>query len=234
MDHSYAASLLIKAYPPSHPRAPVRAASSGVTSVHVGVRPRLHPSHSAVSIGRNQPNFDLPLPMFSPAPHAPTLPREDEMLRKAQEQYDLWLSKKQEREGGVGDDGWGTRSWTPKDRVVARPSALQVEQGDAHPRPPNVSTRDTRDRGHTGRSVVSEVQTFTRASAPPSAASSMGSGSENEPRATTPTDSAQQWYDPYAAMWQGYYPYDPAMWQQYGWDQEWQQGIGQSDAADGK
>jgi hypothetical protein len=45
---------------------------------------------------------------------------------KAKEEYEAWLSRKAEREGGVGDeDGYGTRDWEPKGRVVARPGAVE-------------------------------------------------------------------------------------------------------------
>jgi hypothetical protein len=90
--------------------------------------------------------------------------------------------------------------------------------------PPDMSTRSAETYDLAAQSIQHNAQMGSGMAAQPlSTTSSFGSGSENELRATTPTETAQQWYDPYAAMWQGYYPYDPAIWQQYGWDQGWQQ-----------
>ena len=168
--------------------------------------------------------------MFSPGRHTSPLPGEDELLRKAQRQYEQWLSEKQEREGGVGGDGWGTRDWTPRDRVVARPGALRPEPEEMRAAPPDMSTRSAKTHDLAAQTVQHNAQMRSgMAEQPPWTTSSFGSGSENELRATTPMETAHQWYDPYAAMWQGYYPYDPAIWQQYGWDQGWQQHLVQSD-----
>ncbi|KAK4688750.1 hypothetical protein P7C73_g1353, partial [Tremellales sp. Uapishka_1] len=140
------------AYPPSMPRIPIRAAPSGVTSIHVGVRPRLHPSHASVSMERNQPDATMPLPLFSPLgasqstnlpDSAPSAPEKDDTFRgsfnqlytselaeKAKEEFENWKKKKEEREGGIGENNSeGVGLWNPKDRMVARPGNIE---GIAH------------------------------------------------------------------------------------------------------
>ncbi|WWD20821.1 hypothetical protein CI109_105298 [Kwoniella shandongensis] len=129
------------AYPPSMPRVPIRAAPTGVTSVHVGVRPRLHPSKASDSMTRNQPDPNIPPPLFSPAAGSSDLPddtirgsyntRYDSALaEKAKKEYEDWLAKKNEREGGFGgEDTGGTRDWVPREREFARPGAVE---GIAH------------------------------------------------------------------------------------------------------
>lgn len=202
-------SRLIKAYPPKEPRVPVRAGVSGVSSVHVGVRPRLHPTLSAYSIERNQPDLSIAPPLFSPARASIALPQENELFKKAQEEYENWLRKRKEREGGIGneDDGYGTRDWQPKDRVIARPGALQVT-------PNNQMT------------ATGNVQTVYSIAQPPSSAST--AGSDQSPRAMTPADVADgsgpippSSYDPYA-LYHGWY--DPAVF--YQWANYWQSGFG--------
>ncbi|RXK41031.1 hypothetical protein M231_01662 [Tremella mesenterica] len=108
------------AYPPNMPRAPIRAAPSG-------------------------PDETLPIPLFSPlgtyqevelpgtesqGPKLKTVLHEAAQLEKAQAEYEAWLSRKQEREGGVGDDndGIGSREWVPKNREQARPRIPQMPQ----------------------------------------------------------------------------------------------------------
>jgi hypothetical protein len=119
------------------PRIPIRAAPSGVTSVHVGVRPRIHPLRAPESLQRNQPGGQLDPPLFSPTDQSQTDPAAAEMTvrgsynqlyvsslaEKAKEEYEAWLGRKAEREGGVDEDGGGlgTRDWHPKERVVALP-----------------------------------------------------------------------------------------------------------------
>lgn len=125
------------AYPPAAPRSAIRAAPNGVTSIHVGVRPRLHPSRSEQSYQSNQPDPDLPLPLFSPlgSSQATNLPQEGEvrgsynqqygtdLAEKAKEEYETWLSKRTEREEGFnGEEGYGTRDWVPRSREPARPT----------------------------------------------------------------------------------------------------------------
>ncbi|WWC98287.1 hypothetical protein V866_005178 [Kwoniella sp. B9012] len=130
------------AYPPTTPRVPVRAAPSGVTSVHIGIRPRLHPTRASESMTRNQPDFSIPLPLFSPSSASTDLqdnaarpthnPKYDSALaEKARKEYEDWKARKAEREGDVGDDGdaHGTRDWVPKSREVARPGNVE---GIAH------------------------------------------------------------------------------------------------------
>ncbi|RSH87006.1 hypothetical protein EHS25_003494 [Saitozyma podzolica] len=45
------------------------------------------------------------------------------LAEKAKEEYEAWLGRKAEREGGVDEEGGGlgTRDWHPKERVVALP-----------------------------------------------------------------------------------------------------------------
>ena len=135
------------AYPPLVPRIPIRAAPSGVTSVHVGVRPRIHPSRASYSLQRNQPDAELPLPLFSPlhdleavglmdASRKTALSSQNQLCQptlaeKAKQEYDTWLSKKTEREDGIAEEqeGYGTRDWAPRTRIVARPGAVE---GIAH------------------------------------------------------------------------------------------------------
>ncbi|WVN89062.1 uncharacterized protein L203_104278 [Cryptococcus depauperatus CBS 7841] len=121
------------AYPPTMPRTPIRAVNTGVTSVHVGVRPRLHPSRASESMLRNQPDLSMPAPLFSPATAYVELPAdenqsnyngnkyESDLLQKAQKEYEQWLAKKAEREGGM--EG-AMQDWKPQGREIARPSGL--------------------------------------------------------------------------------------------------------------
>ncbi|WVR08709.1 hypothetical protein IAU60_005767 [Kwoniella sp. DSM 27419] len=125
-----------QAYPPATPRSAIRAAPWGVTSVHVGVRPRLHPSRASDSMVRNQPDENIPSPLFSPSVSDSALPSEtvtrvkrNGLLDKAQKEYEAWLARKAEREGGPEEEGGGTRDWKPKYREVARPGAVE---GIAH------------------------------------------------------------------------------------------------------
>jgi hypothetical protein len=129
------------AFPPERPRAPIRAGSNGVTSVHIGVRPRLHPARADTSMTQNQPDSTLALPVGSPLSESQAQnlasssakPRfTDEKLQKAQAEYEEWLSKKEERESGVGHPhDYGTRDWASKGRVPARPAALDTMQGES-------------------------------------------------------------------------------------------------------
>jgi hypothetical protein len=93
--------------------------------VHIGVRPRLHPSRASDSVLSNQPDTLLPEPLFSPLQpsQSTNLPGdktvrgsyntayENAMAEKAKGEYEAWLSRKSEREGGVGEeaDGYSTR-----------------------------------------------------------------------------------------------------------------------------
>jgi hypothetical protein len=93
----------------------------------------------------NQPDATLPLPIGSPLSisQAQNLPSErsstksglkftDEKLQKAQAEYEEWLSKKEERESGVGHPhDYSTRDWASKGRVPARPAALDAMQGES-------------------------------------------------------------------------------------------------------
>ena len=126
------------AYPPPKPRAPIRAAPNGVTSIHIGVRPRLHPARANSSMTLNQPDETLASPIGSPLgpSRAQNLPKgsssrvyqdkdKANLVQKAQAEYEAWLAKKEEREAGVGQPHeYGTRDWAAKGRVPARPSAL--------------------------------------------------------------------------------------------------------------
>ncbi|WWC65316.1 uncharacterized protein I303_107934 [Kwoniella dejecticola CBS 10117] len=132
------------AYPPATPRVPIRAAPTGVTSIHIGVRPRLHPTRASDSMIRNQPDPSVPLPLFSPAsasadlPTAhstPTVKYDHKLAEKARKEYEDWKARKAEREGGIGDDGenHGTRDWVPKTREVARPGNVEgIAHSDAY------------------------------------------------------------------------------------------------------
>lgn len=171
-----------------------------MTSVHVGLRPRLHPSLSETSIYRNQPDTSLRPPLFSPMPQAQRTPAEEELLHKAKEQYETWLSKKAEREGGI-EDAFGTRDWVPRDRVIARPTLVSTATASAVP-----SVRIERSTPRLVHTTPHPVE----ASETPSTASS--AESEHD-RATTPKDA---WYDPLAN--DTLYPgYDPVhYWGQFG------------------
>ncbi|WVQ95321.1 hypothetical protein IAU59_002416 [Kwoniella sp. CBS 9459] len=137
------------AYPPTMPRVPVRAATTGVTSVHVGVRPRLHPSRASESMLRNKPDPYVPTPLFSPAMANSELPDDSarqtyktqhgsELLEKAKKEYEAWLAKKQEREGGIDDEVGGTRDWVPRGREIARPGAVEgLAHSDEYERSPH-------------------------------------------------------------------------------------------------
>ncbi|ORY31314.1 hypothetical protein BCR39DRAFT_527486 [Naematelia encephala] len=127
------------AYPPAAPRRPIRAAANGVTSVHVGVRPRLHPALSDASLRRNQPDEHLSTPVSPPleTSQAAILPGNvnasdnqfyvSEHAEQAKLEYEAWLRKKPEREGGIrpDDEDHGSRQWTPKSRAVARPGQIR-------------------------------------------------------------------------------------------------------------
>ncbi|OCF35882.1 hypothetical protein I316_02375 [Kwoniella heveanensis BCC8398] len=137
-------------YPPSMPRVPVRAATTGVTTVHIGVRPRLHPSRASDSMLRNQPDPHVPNPLFSPAMANSELPEDAarpsyntqhgaELLEKAKKEYEAWLAKKKEREGGIDNEIGGTRDWTPQGRrEIARPGAVEgLAHSDEYERSPH-------------------------------------------------------------------------------------------------
>ncbi|ODN77910.1 hypothetical protein L202_05016 [Cryptococcus amylolentus CBS 6039] len=117
------------ALPPSTPRTPIRAVVNGVTSIHVGVRPRLHPSREYESMTLNQPDLYSPAPFCSPnaansdlQTSSPHVARHGvELLQKAQKEYEEWKARKEEREGGMET---GSRDWEPKTREIAGPSAL--------------------------------------------------------------------------------------------------------------
>lgn len=118
---------------------PIRAAPSGVTSIHIGIRPRLHPSRADSSLELNQPDPTCSEPLFTPlAPsRAVNLPSpslspsvqgshqqrlSNTLADKAREQYEEWKAKKAEREGEVAkEDSYGTRDWVPRQREPARP-----------------------------------------------------------------------------------------------------------------
>lgn len=60
-----------------------------------------------------------------------------QLLDKAKSEYETWLSKKAEREGGFGgDDGYGTRDWVPRDRELARPGISQHVAREVPPATP--------------------------------------------------------------------------------------------------
>jgi hypothetical protein len=127
---------------------PIRAVASGVTSVHIGVRPRIHPSRAESSLAVNQPDTTLPEPLFSPLPSAGASPSgastprsggegrySAEKYAQAQKEYEDWLSRKAERESGIGQPhdgsagstgsrvdgfGQGSSSWQPREREPAR------------------------------------------------------------------------------------------------------------------
>lgn len=147
------------------------------------------------------------------------LPRDAEMYKKAQKEYEDWLSKKKEREGGMDmeDNGYGTRDWVPRDRVVARPTALQPQPGGSLLVAPTPHLQPQPSMSRSGASQGSSQNlsaTLQPPSMPPTAPSS--AGSDDSVRATTPQDpTSQPWtYDPYQ-MYQGWY--DPSMYQQQ-WD----------------
>jgi len=131
----------MSAFPPERPRAPIRAGSNGVTSVHIGVRPRLHPARADTSMTHNQPDETLPFPLGSPLSdsQAQNLASgsgksrfTDEKLQKAQAEYEEWLAKKEERESGVGHPhDYSTKDWVSKGRVPARPAALDTMGGSS-------------------------------------------------------------------------------------------------------
>lgn len=93
----------------------------------------------------NQPDGTLDSPLGSPLgpSQAPNLPQgssprvykdqdKASLVQKAQAEYEAWLSKKEEREGGVGQPhDYGTREWAAKGRVPARPSALMNGESSA-------------------------------------------------------------------------------------------------------
>lgn len=200
------------------PRVPVRAATSGVTSVHVGVRPRLHPSLSETSIQRNQPDYSVTPPMFSPEGGNQTLPRDAELYQKAQKEYEDWLDKKKEREGSMDMDnnGYGTRDWAPRDRVIARPSVLQNHPENQQLFSPPVRSIVNQPQAPHLASVAAAPILIPPVSIAPAPSSA---GSEESMHAATPQEQyTQQWpNDPYQ-MYQGWYN-DPNMYQQYPhWD----------------
>ncbi|WVQ86126.1 hypothetical protein IAT38_008294 [Cryptococcus sp. DSM 104549] len=96
------------AYPPATPRVPIRAAPTG-------------------------PDHNVPIPLFTPSQAYSDLPGEavqgsyntrydPKIMDKAKKEYEDWLARKADREGGMGgDDAGGTRDWHPKERAVARP-----------------------------------------------------------------------------------------------------------------
>jgi len=172
--------------------------------VHVGLRPRLHPSQSETSIYRNQPDQALRPPLFSPLPQAQKSPEEDDLLRKAKEQYETCLSKKAEREGGI-DDAFGTRDWVPRDRIIARPTLTSMATD--RNTPSLLLEQPTPRLVHT-TSPVSRSEPLQV----PSTTSSVESDHDG---ATTPQEF---WYDPYAQdMYSHYTGYDPVQyWAQFG------------------
>jgi len=129
------------AFPPERPRAPIRAGSNGVTSVHIGVRPRLHPSRADMSMIHDQPDETLPFPLGSPlsdsqaqnlATGSGKTKFTDERLQKAQAEYEEWLAKKEERESGVGHPhDYSTKDWVAKGRIPARPATLDTMGGSS-------------------------------------------------------------------------------------------------------
>lgn len=142
------------AYPPAMPRLAIRAAPTGVTSIHVGVRPRIHPSRTEESLSQNQPDAHLPEPLFSPHPsQAPLASPSDagsadgtvrgsystmyksELAEKAKKEYEDWLAKKADREGGRdADGGYGVQEWVPRNRKQARFGELN-QPVSIHPDP---------------------------------------------------------------------------------------------------
>lgn len=119
----------------------IRAAPTGVTSIHIGVRPRIHPSRTDESLSRNQPDLNLPEPLFSPSNTTNPLTPEDpndtdgttvrgsynqmyksELAEKAKKEYEDWLARKDEREGRRDDgEGYqGAQEWVPRERTQAR------------------------------------------------------------------------------------------------------------------
>lgn len=118
-----------------------------MTSIHIGVRPRIHPSRADDTFARNQPDETLPEPLFSPDPSpqvltpdgGPETPmRSSEQYQRAQKEYEDWVARKTEREGGIGvvsnddDYGSGSREWVPRQREQARFGSF-YGQGEAYP-----------------------------------------------------------------------------------------------------
>ncbi|WWC72688.1 uncharacterized protein I206_106652 [Kwoniella pini CBS 10737] len=135
------------AYPPATPRVPIRAAPTGVTSIHIGIRPRLHPTRASDSMIRNQPDPLMSLPLFSPAsasanlggsqssPAQSQIKYDHKLAEKARREYEDWKARKAEREGGMGEgaEDHGTREWVPQTREVARPGNVEgIAHSDAY------------------------------------------------------------------------------------------------------
>ena len=117
-----------------------------MTSIHIGVRPRLHPDRASDSLQRNQPDPHLPAPLFSPVATPSALDANNgnatdqtgrapvstaDLATKAKAEYEAWISRKAQREGGMGneDETPGTRDWVPRDRIQARPSTMPTSSG---------------------------------------------------------------------------------------------------------
>ena len=146
------------------PRAPIRAAPSGVTSVHIGVRPRVHPSRANESLERNQPDTNVPVPLFSPhTSQNADLPGSEpvkgsyntryttELMDKAKAEYEAWLARKAEREGGIGGEEGGVGDFVPRDRSVALPRAVG---GQAPPESWDEPKKSSRSAGSSDNSSV--------------------------------------------------------------------------------
>lgn len=91
----------------------------------------------------NQPDESLQAPLGSPLgqSQASNLPGpsgsngtrdQANLAERARAEYEAWLSKKEEREAGVGQPhDYGTRDWAAKGRVPAKPSALMRPAGES-------------------------------------------------------------------------------------------------------
>ncbi|KAL1412391.1 hypothetical protein Q8F55_000136 [Vanrija albida] len=169
--------------------------------VHVGVRPRLHPSRKDQVLANNLP--DASIQLGSPrTPLAKTETEGDEenapgvvldrRIEASKGDYATWVTARPEREEGMGS----SRMWAPTSRTVARATAEMAEAA----REALKATETDADRA-------------VRALAEASAASEYhtAQGTPHDPRY-----AHNPWY-----YGQGYY-YDPAAYQeQYGEYDEW-------------
>ncbi|WOO81906.1 uncharacterized protein LOC62_04G005421 [Vanrija pseudolonga] len=193
------------AMPPTTPTTRARADSRGITTVNVGVRPRLHPSRKDQVLANNLP--DTSIQLASPrTPLAKTETEGDEenapgvvvdpRIEAAKGDYSIWVSAHPEREEGMGS----SRMWVPQSRTLARATQEMAEAAKEELR----MTQNDADRA-------------VRALAETSAASEYhtAQGTPHDPRY-----AHNPWYYN-----QGYY-YDPAAYQeQYGEYDEYYSGA---------
>lgn len=182
--------------PPTTPTTRARADSRGVTTVNVGVRPRLHPSRKDQVLANNLPDPSIPLA----SPRTPLAKTEteggeenapgvvlDPRIEAAKGDYSNWVSARPEREEGMA----ASRMWVPQSRTLARATQEAAE-----------AAREEL------RMTESDADRAVRALAEASAASEYhtAQGTPHDPRY-----APNPWYYN-----QGYY-YDPAAYQeQYG------------------